>query len=247
MAFIRYVRSAATVSWIDPATGLPEVDRSPPGASTTREFLTGSSGFRFVNFMEIWGNYDTERNTIVGHGFTDPSGIYTSPSFGGVPSERFVPIRSARIGQEPIIFRQIVGARTRSPEVIGGWFGGPAGNIAGSAVKGFPPIWSEIEIRLFHDGHIVASVLRHSLFPSLTFFTRPVIVSGIAQESGSYTRNPVGGAVYYDGMPNMTRWSDRAEGWGPVQTGTGPTRGNPWSIDQSIFNGIDPSQPFGWL
>ncbi len=245
MAIIRYVRSAATVSWIDPRTGLPEVDQTPPGASVSREFLTGSSGFRFVNFMEIWANFDVDRNTIVGHGMTQASGIYTSPSFAGIPSRRFQPIQLVRVGQEPITFRQTVGARTESPERIGGSIFGPGGNILASAVKAFPPIWTEIEIQLFNDGNTVASVLRHSLFPSATFYTRPVYASLEPQESGPYTRTPIGSATNYDGMPNYDRWY--ANGWGSPGSGSsGPVTGNPWNMERSVLSGIDHTQPFGW-
>ena len=86
MSIIRYEHSIASVSWIDPATGLPEVDSNPPGAVVTRSFLTGSSGFRFDNYMEVWADFDTVGGTIVGHGFAPASGIYRSPSFAGVPS-----------------------------------------------------------------------------------------------------------------------------------------------------------------
>ena len=34
-------------------TGLPEVDLVAPGQRVEHAFLTGSAGFRFVNFMEV--------------------------------------------------------------------------------------------------------------------------------------------------------------------------------------------------
>ena len=73
MSISRCEHSIASVSWIDAATGLPEVDSNPPGAVVTRSFLTGSSGFRFVNYMEVWADFDTEAGTIVGHGFAPAS------------------------------------------------------------------------------------------------------------------------------------------------------------------------------
>ena len=164
MSIVRYVRSAAAASWIDARTGLPEVDVNAPGAFVQRGFLTGAAGFRFANFMEIWANYDTDTRAIVGHGFTADSGLYRSPSYGGIPSQVGTPIRSVKVGVEPITFIQTTGARTQSPEKIGGLFG-PIGNIFASAVKSFPPIWTEIQIQLFGDGHSVASVRRWSLFP----------------------------------------------------------------------------------
>jgi len=244
MALIMYTRSAATASWIDPVTGLPEVDRNPPGAMAERGFLTGNAGFRFANFMEVWANYDTERHTIIGHGFTTASGIYTSPSFGGIPSRRFESVRNVQVGREPITFTQIVGARTESPEKIGGIFG-PLGNILGSAITAFPPIWSEIRIQIYNDGRAEASVLRHSLFPSMTFYTRPINASGAPNEMGSYIRTPFGGSSYYNGVPNLNRWKEN--GWGATHRGSsGPTGGNPWNFEESVLTGIDHTQPFGW-
>lgn len=238
MALITYTCSAAAVSWIDPATGLPEVDRVVPASSVDRSFLTGSSGFRFANFMDVWARYDTSRNTIVGHGFASASGIYRSLSYGGIPSRPFETIRRVAVGSEPITFTQIVGARTESPERIGGLIGGPLGNILGSAVSAFPPIWSELRIRIFNDGRTEASVVRHSLFPSLTFYTRP-------GDTGRYVQTPVSGSRYYNAVPNLDRWNEA--GWGAQQSSAGgATAGNPWNYEESIFSGIDPTQPFGW-
>jgi hypothetical protein len=249
MAIIRYVRSAATVSWIDARTGLPEVDAVPPAAIVHRVFLTGSSGFRFVNFMEVWANFDTQANTIVGHGFTGNSGLFRSPSYMDIPSQIGTTIQNVRVGFEPITFTQITGARTQSPEVIGGWIGGPAGNIFASMVKSFPPIWTEIQIQLYNNGSGVTSVLRHSLFPSMTYYTQYLNHSPSAAPGAFvpnwYSRTPFNGNPNYDGMPNYDRWYEN--GWGHFGTGTsGPITGNPWDMEKSITSGIDPTQPFGW-
>lgn len=245
MTNIRYTRSAATASWIDARTGLPEVDAVAPAASVTRGFLTGSAGFRFTNFTEVWASFDTARGAVTGHGFTPASSVYRSPSFGGIPSQIMAPTRSARIIGTAVEFIQIIGARTQSPERIGG-FVGPLGNIIAGAVVSFPPIWSEIRIRLHADGSTESEVLRHSLFPSLTFYTRPVNASLTPEESGLYQTTPVGpGVTVYDGMPNQDRWYQH--GWGPLGAGTrGPVSGNPIGMVRSVFNGLDPTQPFGW-
>lgn len=245
MATIKYTRSAATVSWIDAATGLPEVDPVAPGQTVQRSFLTGATGFRFVNFMEVWADYDTNRNTIIGHGFTPASGIYRGPSFAGVPSQVFQPIQQVQVGREPITFKQIIGARTQSPERVGGMLGGPLGNILGSAVSAFPPIWSEISIKIFNDGRNEDAVLRHSIFPSLTFYTRAINASGAPSQTGSYTRTSFSGTGYYNAVPHLDRW--KTTGWGAVRAGTsGPTGGNPWNMERSVLSGIDHTQPFGW-
>jgi hypothetical protein len=223
---------------------LPEVDGNAPGAFVQRGFLTGAAGFRFTNFMEIWANYDTDTRAIVGHGFTPDSGLYRSPSYRGIPSQVGTPMQSVKVGVEPITFIQTTGARTQSPERIGGLFGGPIGNIVASAVKSFPPIWTEIQIQLFGDGHIAASVRRWSLFPSMTFYTRSIALDSTV-ESVAYTRTASRpGNVTYDGMPNYDNWY--ANGWGDLGPGPGPIAGNPWGLDKSVLSGIDPSQPFGW-
>ena len=98
------------------------------------------------------------------------------------------PIRRVQVGREPITFTQIVGADGESGEdrrVVG-----PGGNIAAGAIAAFPPIWSEIMIKVYNDGRTEASVLRHSLFPSLTFYTAPVNASGVPNEKGTYSYTP---------------------------------------------------------
>lgn len=235
MTMIMYTRSAATVSWIDAATGLPEVDEVPPGHLVQRSFLTGRSGFRFVNLTEVWARYDDVRNSIVAHGFTPASGIYRSPSFGGIESEVFTPIRAFQVGREPITFIQVIGARTQSPERIGSILCGPLGHVAASAASAFPPIWSEVSIKIYNDGRTEASVLRHSLFPSMTFYTRPLHACQAPDERGPYICTPFAGNTCYNAVPNLARW--RESGWGGVRGGTsGPTTGNPWNL----------SQPFDW-
>jgi len=91
----------------------------------TREFLTGKKGFRFTNFLEVFVNIDDKTRLVTGHGFTPASGIYRGPSYGGIPSEYYSPIRSVKIGKDPIVFAQIMGARTQSPEHLAGWLGPP--------------------------------------------------------------------------------------------------------------------------
>jgi hypothetical protein len=246
MPEIRYTRSCATASWIDERTGLPEFDESHPPATTDREFLTRSRGYRFSNFIEVWAVYDSVRNRFTRYGFTRASGIYRPLSYGGIPSQVFDGIRRTQHHHSHVEFTQTIGARTQSPERIGGMLGGPAGNILASAITAFPPIWTEVKLRVYRDGQSFAEVTRHSLFPSMTFYTREVFASGAPDEQGNYSRTRMSGAAFYNGNPNLERWKDR--GWGHIHGGThgGPTAGNPWGMEESIFSGIDPTQPFGW-
>jgi len=124
MAIIKYERSAATVSWIDPATELPEVDNNRPSdPATTRQFLTGSAGFRFCNFIEAWTNYDSALQAVTSYGFSSASKIYRAPSFAKIPSQVFTPKQAMSLAGGAATFTQIIGARTQSPEVIGGIVG----------------------------------------------------------------------------------------------------------------------------
>lgn len=247
MAIIKYERSAAAVSWIDPATGLPEVDNvKPNGLTTTRAFLTGNAGFRFCNFVEVWANYDTVAKSITSHGFTSASQLYKAPSFLKIPSHVYPPKRDVKVGSEPITFTQIVGARTESPEVIGKMVGGtvgdiiiPGGGVVGRyigeksarAITGFPPIWSQLRLKIFNDGRFEVELLQHSLFPSLTFYK--VLLDTGGKQTNDYDRaNVTSGAIFYDAIPNLEKW--KTDGWGLVRggSGTGPTSGNPWYVQK---------------
>jgi hypothetical protein len=238
MAIIRHQRSAATASWIDPATGLPEVDTvRPNNATTTRAFLTGDAGYRFCNFMEVWADYDSIQRRIVRHGFAPASKMYRGPSFAGIESHAFA-VSQGAVGQDPVTFTQIVGARTESPEVIGGLVGGIAagpigrwvGEQAARAITGFPPIWSEIEIKIFGNGSFELKLLRYSYFPSLTLYK--VRTGPAGNQSNDYDRVDVTpGTPYYDAIPKLDHWKEN--GWGALRgTSPGPTDGNPWSFDK---------------
>ncbi|MFB8789641.1 MAG: DUF4157 domain-containing protein [Potamolinea sp.] len=108
--------SAASVSWIDPASpaglgrlGVP--DPVPP-ATITESFITGSSGFRFSNYLH--GYLTTNDSvTIASFGLHNNSGIYTSSSQFGLASQRY-PVRRnqrtiTRNGVQGIEFEQLVG------------------------------------------------------------------------------------------------------------------------------------------
>jgi hypothetical protein len=128
-----YTRSIATMSWIDPITGLPEVDtKGEPGDDVLRAVIQGRQVYRFANFLEAYVSVLTTTGDvwIGGAGFTVDSGMYRGLSFAGIPSE---PFQVKQFVEEPdensITFRQIVGARTQSAEVLAGQIGGPFGGI----------------------------------------------------------------------------------------------------------------------
>lgn len=242
MASIRYERSAATVSWIDPATKLPEVDKvKPTDPIKTRSFLTGDQGFRFCNFIEAFVSYDTVARRITASDFTLASKLYRAPSYLDIPSHVFEKKTTKVSGADGVTFTQIVGARTESPEVIGGTVGGlmggpilgpitrKVGEKVAHAVTGFPPIWSELRMKIFNDGRVQVDLLRYSLFPSLTFYKLRLDAAG--KPTTNYDRfNVTLTDVFYDAVPNLDKWKEK--GWGPIKgtTATGPTEGNPWEF-----------------
>ena len=86
--------SAASVSWIDPASpaGGHVTDPAPP-ATLTVPFVTGSSGFRFSNYLHGWCE-TADSVHLTNHGFETDSGIYRGPSYLGIPSHAYATSRS---------------------------------------------------------------------------------------------------------------------------------------------------------
>lgn len=241
MALITHTRSIAAISWIDAITGLPETDPHPPGVNIGRTRITGRSGYRFANFLDAWIVFDTIGRTVTRFGFGRESGIYRSPSFADVPSEEYTAIRSTRSSGEPVIFKQLVGARTRSPEVLGGMAYGPLGNILGGLATSFPPIWTELELSIYNDGRFEGRLLQYSIFPSVSLY-----ITDLSALGWTYTRRAIQGMQYYDASTQLGRWE--REGWGTRSSSTslGPVAGNPWGITDSWCIGIR-DEPFGWL
>ena len=64
-----------------------------------------------------------------------------------------------------------------------------AGCRVAASVSGFPPIWSELELTISSNGCATSRILRHSLFPSVTFYQQdtgqPVAYSRQWQHDGS--------------------------------------------------------------
>jgi hypothetical protein len=240
MAITTITFAAASCSWIDPATGLPEVDvNRVTWDSAERSFFVGNNGYRFCNFMEVSAQADFGARLIATPLFTADSKMYRGPSFARIPSHAFSIQQEVFTESDAVRFTQVVGARTVSPEVIGGLVGGVAGAIGGifggivgdrvgrevaHRAKGFPPIWSKIQIRIYYDGRMEAQLLQHSLFPSLTYYI---------QAGGKFQRsNHPNGSPFYDATKTVQLPDWQANGWGPLKATSvpGPTAGNPWGI-----------------
>lgn len=229
-------RSVCTLSWIDERTGLPEHDGAGPGLTVNRSQIVGEhdeAPYRFVNLLEATIDVNDRTLAITRHTFTLASKIYRNPSFLGIKSEPFEILRSTAPQRGSVRFRQTVGCRTVSPEVIGESVGAAVANLvlpgagpigrrigrkAAHEVRGFPPIWTSLELDIFADGRSEGRVVMHSLFPSMTFY---IPQSGVA---ATYDRQS--GA--YDARPNQENWMQH--GWGPTTATRGPCSGNPWGI-----------------
>ena len=141
MAITQVTHAAATCSWIDPATGLPETDTKViVDPATTLGFLTGNHGYRFCNFLSIWAEVNTVTNRIQKAGFDASSGIYRGPSYANIPSHAFVVQQASIADADGMRLTQVVGARTVSPEVVGAAGGVVAGALAGGVVGSVVPV-----------------------------------------------------------------------------------------------------------
>lgn len=148
MGISKVTFAAATCSWIDPATGLPEYDKVRVSwGSTTRSFLTGNNGYRFCNFMEASVELDTVKQLIVSPPvFSPASKMYRGPSYMHIPSHAFDVKREIFFEPNAVRFTQLTGARTVSPELLG-TAGGLVGGMAVGAAAGtwvFPVIGTTI-------------------------------------------------------------------------------------------------------
>ena len=224
-------RAIATLSWIDPRTGLPEVDKmGEPGANINRALIVGQSAYRFSNFLNV--TVTSADGWIIDRRIEADSGMYRSPSFLRIQS---APV--GNIGQYSLsmgsaaVFRQLVGCRTVSPETIGGTVGGIIGGPIGERLgkeaaelmTAFPPIWTEIEMTIYADGNWTHQLIQHSIFPSVSFYAINAV--GVFERQGKS----------YDAVPNLELW--KKNGWGPMVAGKGgPTPGNPWKM----------TSPKGW-
>ena len=186
-------RSTATMSWIDPRAHLPIGDEGgDPGPTSTRGVIIGQRAYRFSNLLEAF--VQVRDGVIIDHGFTSASHMYRSPSFLRIPSVDIGRIQKKELVADHVRFSQLVCCGTESPQVIGtvvgahvgfieGGLVGPVGAVVGGLVGhkvaghwlGFPPIWTELELTLWKDGTGEAKLIRHSLFPSVSFYTQLIL------------------------------------------------------------------------
>lgn len=135
MSTSRWISSAASFSWIDPKTGLPEVDKGgDPGDGIHRDEVFAGAKYRFANYLEAVVDID-DKLGIVKAVAGEASGMYRGPSFLRLDSAPVGRIgRSVSYTRQQARFRQLVGCRTESPERIGAGAGAVIG--AGAAVAG---------------------------------------------------------------------------------------------------------------
>jgi hypothetical protein len=210
--------AAATLSWIDPRSGLPKTDVGDPGGIVTRDTILGRSGYRFANFLEASVTIDDDGN-FVGPQFTQDSGLRVSMSALGQMPVGLPTKQSITTLPDAVVFKQTTGASTKTPEKIGWLIGGFIGATLAHAIEGFPPIWTEVMLRILPDGTAQVRFLRHSLFPSVSFY---------AEQPHGQVQNFAKARPTFDGVPTLARW--QAEGWGTLKSSgpDGPVGGNPW-------------------
>lgn len=264
MGIVRYSAAVATMSWIDPITGLPEVDsEGDPAQNVSRSVIVGKDAYRFANFLEAYIHVD-DHGRIVSHGFSSASEIYSrlfsyAYTFPEILSSKRLSIPSRSF----VVFRQIVGSRTEAPESIARRGGllvpgiGPIVSIVGNAVahqvSAFPPIWTELELTIASNGFFEGSLLRHSLFPSVSYCVQRINATPYATASSVNAPGFFKGLFYdetdvepprdetwtakcaYNAVPYLEEW--KQHGWGPIPKDAnevGSTRGNPWKIEKSV-------------
>jgi len=271
---------AATLSWIDPRTALPEVDvGGEPPATITKADVKSAKFCRFANLMELHLQTNGGGHVMDGS-IAGDSGLFFANSFLNT-----TPVQVGRIGRKKektgggLSFQQLVGCRTEAPEKIAQTIGGSIGRKIGGTnstaehlgklvgrelgewAQAFPPIWSEIEafvtigdpvatlmeryqsgktrrdMALPTTGGPRAGVVKHSLFPSLSFYVSGLVASpddavvlGRVDPTTGYLRQGDGNRGSYDGVPRLRSWQGGG-GWGSMNAdGRGHYYGNPWSM-----------------
>jgi hypothetical protein len=249
----RFYAAVATISWIDPKSGLPEYDSQAPGDLIPQSTIFARTGYRFSHYLE-GGVEVNSAGAITDAVITPESGLYRAPSMWGTKS-----VQVGEVGQKitntrkSVTFRQIVGCRTLAPQVIGGAvaevssglltlpFAWEFGEEAASLVKIFPPIWTELELTINIDGSFSHKLLRHSLFPSVSYYAQVPPPPPVPTAFGNIQTNEAYQLVQtYDGVPNLNLWYQG--GWGPLTPPTqsyGEMAGNPWSMTKPSTQMID--------
>ena len=236
----KFTDSICSLSWINKKTGLPEHDgdgplSTIPGHDITRE--DDALPFRFLSLLEATIVVNGSPARILSGDFSADSAIYRNPSYGKIKSEPFETKQSKTLIADRMIFQQIVGARTVSPETIGQAVGAAAGIFSNLPIAdrigrkvahelmGFPPIWTVLQLTLYADGRSEGAVLSHSLFPSMNFYTHVGGTGGMPRITSFYKL--VGAS--YDAVTHLDDW--KAHGWGSLPPSpSGPCQGNPWGL-----------------
>ncbi len=251
----RITRGCAALSWIDPATGLPETDDGGhPGATITRSTILGERVYRFANFLEAWIETDPDTNAIVDSGITTASGMYRSPSFLRIPSAQVGKIGRINAGSSNVAtFRQIVGCRTVSPETAGTGGGVVIGG-GGAVLLGIYVIgtggWGLLALGVV--GGVAGGLGGREVAEAVTAFppiwseieltiaadgsTTQTLVSQSLFPSCTFYRQTTGSTTGFDvvgsynAVPALARWE--RSGWGNAPSPrANATSGNPWSMD----------------
>jgi hypothetical protein len=252
------------------AESLPEVDhKGDPGDLVFRDLIVGAKAYRFANFLEASITV-ADNGDITDRKFTPASTMYSNTSYRGIIPQSFEQ-KSELVATpkgDGIQFRQIVGCKTVSPETIGavtagrsvaaalgiprGWEGAfgtsdalnsaaKVGKAAAEQIRVFPPIWTQVELTIYNDGGFDGRLLRHSLFPSLTFYIQFYSVEALTVNVTKYTK-----IAGYDARAKIDEW--REKGWGPIlppAAKSGPIAGNPWVIADPRIFGCDIPVPLG--
>ena len=213
----------ASVNWVHRNSGVGNfVKDRPPAPLVSNRFFTNPHDYRFANFLHC---YLTIRNGIItDYGFRPDSRIYNALSFARVPARSYSVLRKARQiccnGVEGVEFEQIAGARTLSHLAMGGLVGGVVGCLVGilagvfvaNRLMSFPPIWTQLRLRLFADGGQEVNLASHSFFPSNTLYSR----------AGNDEFKTI--STYEAYWEQQRKWSKL--GWGT---------NNPWHIRRPLF------------
>jgi hypothetical protein len=267
MAISKVTFAAATCSWIDPATGLPENDKARvTWGSTTRSFLTGNAGYRFCNFMEASVEIDTVKRLIVSPPvFSPASKMYRGPSYGRIASHAFDVKREIFFEPNAVRFTQLTGARTVSPELLGTAGGFFVGMGAGAAVGTwvFPVIGTTIgaiagtAIGAF-SGEVVTR--QGVAFPPI-WSKIQIRIYKDGRTEGQLLQHSIFPSLTFfrqrgetfervdtsrtEAFYNATKTDQlpewQREGWGPLggNSTPGPTAGNPWGLRKGVTGGTD--------
>ena len=240
MSTIRVVKpgehygAVASVSWIDPACGLPKVDRGRrPFRNLERSELLGRKKYRFANYLEGYVVVN-EAGRIAKAGFTPASGMYCELSFLGMTQQRIGQVvNRVKWNDETATFVQLVGARTvkqeRLGEFVGGLNGGPLafplhnrmGRQRAEECSAYPPIWTEVMLTISNEGKIWGEIGRHSWFPSVTTYLEDLELGGDPHVYKEVSN--------YDATKHLPFWKETGFGLA-LPKEPGPTEGNPWGI-----------------